>query len=371
MASRETPSARGVPVPSRKEIRWSQLKVGALVLVGVAILIGIIFLMSGSTGGLFSKKLTLRSYFSNASGLKNGAPVTLEGVTIGNVTHIRIVPSRNPNPVEVTMQVGERALPWLHTDSNTAIRSAGVLGDSFLDISSEGASGPTLHDNDELKARNVPSIQQVVDTSQETLQQASMMMRKVNAVLDTLNSKRGTAGEIINDPELYKHMTKLAENLDTVAQRLADGQGTLGKMMTDDSLYAKLSATVDRLDKISESLAAGEGTAGKLLHDETLYNNLNKAVENTNKLVDGINQGKGTLGELTQDQELAKKLDDTATNLDTILKGLNEGKGTLGQMVVNRSMYDHIDQTAEEAHKLIQSVRENPKKYLVIHMRIF
>src|SRR5208337_3573081 len=67
-------------VPSRKEIQWSQLKVGALVLAAIVILIGLIFLMTGSSGGLFARKIVLRSYFPNAAGLKEGAPVTLEGV---------------------------------------------------------------------------------------------------------------------------------------------------------------------------------------------------------------------------------------------------------------------------------------------------
>jgi len=80
-------------VPSRKEIQWSQLRVGALVLVALAVLIGLIFLMSNSTGGLFERKLLLRAYFVNASGLKDGAPVTLEGVTIGNVGACQRSPS--------------------------------------------------------------------------------------------------------------------------------------------------------------------------------------------------------------------------------------------------------------------------------------
>ena len=42
-------------MPSRKEIQWSQLRVGALVLAAMAVLIGIIFLMSGSSGGLFAQ----------------------------------------------------------------------------------------------------------------------------------------------------------------------------------------------------------------------------------------------------------------------------------------------------------------------------
>ena len=76
-------------MPSRKEIQWTQLRVGALVLVSLAVLVGLIILMSGSTGGLFRGKIVLRAYFKNASGLKDGAEVTLEGVTIGNVVHVR------------------------------------------------------------------------------------------------------------------------------------------------------------------------------------------------------------------------------------------------------------------------------------------
>ncbi len=42
--------------------------------------------MTGSVGGLFTPKITVRSYFENAAGLEVGAPVSLEGVTVGTVT---------------------------------------------------------------------------------------------------------------------------------------------------------------------------------------------------------------------------------------------------------------------------------------------
>ena len=358
-------------VPSRKEIQWSQLKVGSLVLVGLAILVGLIFLMSGSTGGLFSRKLFLRSYFANAAGLKTGAPVALEGVTVGNVRKIRVVPSHDPNPVEVTMEVGADSLPGLHTDSTTSIEQAGVLGDSYVDISSVKATGPQPGNGAELQARSVPSIQQVVDTSQDALQQVSIMIKKVDTVLDTLNSKRGSAGDLLNDPRLYEHMTRIATNLDEVTERMAKGSGTLGKLMTDSSMYDKLNATVDRLNTISESIAAGHGSVGKLIHDETLYNNLNDAVKNTDTLVQGINEGKGALGKAVADQEFADKLDSTLTNLDAIVKGLNEGKGTLGQLMQNRSLYDHTDQTMEQTRDLLKAIRQDPKKYFVIRLKLF
>ena len=42
-------------MPSRKEIQWSQLKVGALVLAAMAVLILVILLMNSAAGGLFVK----------------------------------------------------------------------------------------------------------------------------------------------------------------------------------------------------------------------------------------------------------------------------------------------------------------------------
>ena len=79
-------------MPSQQEVQWSQLKVGVLVIVALAALTALIFLMSGTTGGIFTGKITLRSYFENSAGLKVGAPVNLEGVTIGNVTRLKSCP---------------------------------------------------------------------------------------------------------------------------------------------------------------------------------------------------------------------------------------------------------------------------------------
>jgi phospholipid/cholesterol/gamma-HCH transport system substrate-binding protein len=358
-------------VPSRKEIQWSQLKVGALVLVAVAVLIFLIFLMSGSTGGLFSRKLVLRTYFDNATGLKPGAPVTLEGVTIGNVTRIRVVPERNPKPVEVTIQLGERYIPLLHADSTTVISQAGVLGDSFVDISSKHATAPPPPNNGELRSVDAPSIQEVVGASEAALKQTTVLMGKVNTLLDTFNSKKGSAGKLINDPELYNKLTQVTTNLEAITHAMANGEGTLGKLLHDDTLFQKANSAIDRLNNITVALDEGKGTAGKFLRDDSLYNNLNSAVAKTNELVADINSGKGTLGKFAKDPQFAGKLDETVTYLDALLKGINEGKGTMGQLVQNRSLYDHTDQTMDQAQQLVKAIRENPKKYLVIQLKIF
>lgn len=358
-------------MPSRKETQWSQLRVGALVLTAMVVLAGLIFLMSGSTGGLFAPKLILRSYFENAAGIKTGAPVTLEGVTIGNVTRVRVVQQRNPTPVEVTMRVDSRYARALHVDSTSSIAQAGVLGDSYVDISSAQATGPQMPNNGELKASGSPSIQDVIRTSNESILELQGLLRKVGALVDTLNSKRGTVGQFINDPKLYTKLGRIADNLEVITGDMAEGKGTLGRLVHDDTLYQRADSAIDKLDKIVTALNEGQGSAGKFLKDDTLYKNLNAAVANTNQLVSDINAGKGALGKVTKDPAFAAKLDDTVTHLDSILKGVDEGKGTLGQLVQSRTLYDHTDQTMVETQQLVKSIRENPKKYLVIRLKVF
>lgn len=358
-------------MPNRKEIRWSQLRVGVLIFVALAVLVLAILLMSGTTGGPFAHKLTLRSYFTNAAGLKNGAPVTLEGVTIGSVERIRVVPDRNPTPVEIRLKVGEEFVRDLHTDSTTSIAQAGVLGDSYVDIDSTHASGPPPGNNAELQAIQAPSIQSVISSSQEGIIEVTELMRKTQILMDSLNSKKGTIGGLINDPTFYTKISHMTANLEKITGDISEGKGSLGKLITDDTLYNRANAAIDHVNRVTGALDQGQGSLGKLLKDDTLYDNLNSTVQNANQLLAEINSGQGAIGKLAKDPVLAKKLDDTISRLDSILTSVDEGKGTLGQMVQNRALYDHLDQTADQSEQLIKGMRENPKKYLVIRLKLF
>lgn len=358
-------------MPSRKDIQWSQLKVGTLVLVALAVLIGLIFLLGRSGGGLFAPKIFLHSYFVNAAGLKNGAPVTLEGVTIGNVTRIRVVAARNPTPVEVTMRVGQQYIHDLHTDSTTSIAQAGVLGDSYVDIDSTRATGPEPANHTELKATQSPTIQSVISSSQDSIDDVGVLMRKIQILIDSLNASKGTVGALINDPALRARIDRVTANLEKITASINNGQGTLGKLINDDSLYTNANATIARLNNVAGGLEQGKGTAGKLLKDEALYDNLNATVVNANKLISDINSGKGSFGKLAKDPEFARKLDDTVSRLDSILQAVDEGKGTIGQLVQNRALYDHANGTLDQTEQLVRSIRQDPKKYLVIRLKLF
>ena len=96
-------------MPSQKQLKWSELRVGITVIAASLTLGFLLFLMSG-TSGLFTKRIVVKAYFDNAEGLRIGAPVRLNGVDIGNVTKISIVSSRDKQltPVEMSMKISTR-----------------------------------------------------------------------------------------------------------------------------------------------------------------------------------------------------------------------------------------------------------------------
>ena len=51
-------------MPSQQEVRWSQLKVGVIVLISTVVLVTLLFLMTSASGlGILSHKLTITTYF--------------------------------------------------------------------------------------------------------------------------------------------------------------------------------------------------------------------------------------------------------------------------------------------------------------------
>jgi phospholipid/cholesterol/gamma-HCH transport system substrate-binding protein len=360
-------------VPGQQEVRWSQLKVGVLVIVALCALIALIFLMSNSTGGFWSRRLTLRSYFENSAGLKVGAPVLLDGVTVGNVAAIHIVadPARRLTPVEVVMKINPHYVKTIHEDSKSSLETQGVLGDTLVDINSKIATGGPVHNNAELPTTETPNLQDVIQASQGTIERLDTILDQVNQIATTLNSTNGSIGLLINDPTLYKRALTTVNQLSSIVDQVNNGQGSIGKLLKDDTMYDSLQHMIAKADHITTELDEGKGSAGKLLKDDALYNELKETTHNVNQITATINAGQGSLGMLTKDPKMAEKLSDTINKLDETLTRLNNGEGTMGALLKDRKLYDNVDKLMTDSSDLVTAIRKDPKKYLNIRVHIF
>ncbi len=359
-------------MPSQKQLKWSQLRVGLTVIFASLILALLLFLMSG-TGGFFSHRITLVSFFDNASGLRIGAPVRLSGVDIGNVAAIRVVPDKDKQitPVEIVMKVSTKYGFNLRRDSVTSLDTAGVLGETYLDIDSAQAVGPPAKDGDTLPTQVHPDFNEVVRSSQSTLQNMDALLKRADRILAFAESGKGSIGKLIYDPTLYNRFSDTVADFQGIVNQIAKGQGSLGALINSNDAYNKFLATLDKINGVVDDIQAGKGTAGKFLKDPTLYNNANDTIANLKKVTEDINAGKGTLGKLTKDQELADKINTTVTKLAALTSDLEAGRGTAGKLFKDDALYNNANQMLVESQGLIKAIRENPKKYLSIKLHVF
>jgi phospholipid/cholesterol/gamma-HCH transport system substrate-binding protein len=359
-------------LPSQQQIKWSQLRVGITVIVASLVLGLLLFLMSG-TGGLFSHRIILKSYFDNAEGLREGAPVRLSGVDIGNVRKILIVRDKDKQatPVEVVMKVSTKYDFNIRRDSVTSLETAGVLGETYMDIDSSQAVGPQAQNDDTLPTRVHPDFNEVVRSSQSTLQNMDALLKRADRILAFAESGKGSLGKLIYDPTLYDRFSQTVGELKGVVDEIAKGQGSLGQLINSNDAYTKFVATLDKMNAVADDLQQGKGTAGKFLKDPTLYNNANETVANLKQVSEDLNAGKGTAGRLLKDEELAKKIDATMTKLAALTSELEAGQGTAGKLLKDETLYNNANHMLEETQGLIKAIRENPKKYLSIKLHIF
>ena len=357
-------------MPSQKQLKWSQLRVGLTVIFASITLAVLIFLMTG-TGGWFTHKIILRSYFDNAQGLRVGAPVRLAGVDIGNVTRIEIDSRRTADPVAVTMKVNTTYHSSMRKDSVTIMSTAGILGETYIDIDSSSAKGPEIVDGDTLAARDQPQIEDVVRASQGTLQNMDALLKRTDRIIAYIESGKGSIGKVIYDPGLYDRLNATVAEFKSLMDDIQSGKGSLGPLLTSDEAYKKAMAAIDQVNAIIADVQAGKGTAGKLLKDPELYDNTNKSIANIRQLTDDMNAGKGALGKFTHDQEFANKLQATLNNLEALSQRLEKGEGTAGMLFKDPALYNNSNQMLVETRELIKAIREDPKKYLTFHVKVF
>ena len=100
----------------------------------------------------------LQARFTSISGLKEGAVVELAGVRIGKVSKIKL----DPEDYEAVVHLSINGKVLLQEDSVASIRSAGVIGDKFVNIT-PGGSDVIINPGDEIvETESAISLEELV-----------------------------------------------------------------------------------------------------------------------------------------------------------------------------------------------------------------
>jgi phospholipid/cholesterol/gamma-HCH transport system substrate-binding protein len=358
----------------RKQLTWTELRVGIFVLVGLFVLAAGIFYVTGSQ--FLGPKYVLTTYLPEVSGLTNGAPVRVDGVEVGNVESIRLLPrtpgkapQKNKN-IEVVMRVDKRFQDDILTDSTASLVTEGLLGNRYVNIT-RGFTGTPLSDKGVIPGAEEKAMKEVVERSAEVLGNLNALSDEVRDLIQGVKEGKGSLGKLLTDEQAYNHLNSLLARGDTLVGNVQAGQGTLGKLVTSDEMYTKVNSGLDHVNVILADVRAQKGTIGKLMYDPSLYDQAKQALTNGNATLDDVRAGKGTLGKLVTDDTLYTKMRDTSNNLATATAKLNETTNTAGKLFSDPKLYENLTGVTGDMRLLISDFRKNPKKFLHIKITLF
>jgi phospholipid/cholesterol/gamma-HCH transport system substrate-binding protein len=357
-----------------KQLTWSELRVGLFVLVGLLIIAVGIFYVTGI--GVWGPKYQLNTYLPEVSGLTTGAPVDLDGVQIGNVERISIVPRQpgkpidNRNNVEVVMRLDRKYQNDILTDSVAALQTEGLLGNRYVEIR-RGYTGVPLRNGQIIPGEEEKAITQVVERSADVLANLQALSTQIQDIVGAVQRGKGTLGKLITDDQAYNHLNSILSKGDQIVSTVQAGRGTVGKLVMTDEIGNKVETTVDQVNTMLSDLREQKGTLGKLLYDPTLYNQAKDALTNGNAVLGDVRAGKGTLGKLATDETLYNKLRDTSSNLSEATSKLNKENNTIGKLFTDPELYNNVNALSKQMRELIEAFQKNPKKYLSIKLNIF
>ena len=124
--------------------------VGLFLITGIAAVTYLSVVISG-VSAFDSDGYQLMAKFENSSGLKRGASIEIAGVKIGRVASISLDSETQESMVWLSVDAGVE----VQDDAVASIRTAGIIGDKYIKISTGG--GDLLVDGDEI-IETEPSI---------------------------------------------------------------------------------------------------------------------------------------------------------------------------------------------------------------------
>ena len=118
----------------KTKLSWAQLRVGLMALVSLIILVIVIVLVTGDRS-IFAGNSTIYTYMNDATALAEGAPVTLNGFTVGKVAKVELSGLKDPQKiVKITMEVQDEYMSQIPSDSVTELTAPNLLGTKFMNI---------------------------------------------------------------------------------------------------------------------------------------------------------------------------------------------------------------------------------------------
>jgi len=295
----------------------AELKVGATVLVALAIFVAGLFWLKGFR--LEKSRYLQNVWFPNIGTLAVGDPVSISGVTKGKVGAIEL----DQGGVRVGLYFSNDVV--LRRDALFTVKNVGLMGERFVDVRTGTAPEPLPRDS-------IPRGE--YDTGIPEVM--GLMGRMTDEVRDLVKAVRASVG---SDSTLAR-LSAIAASLEQVSRQTASlverERGGIAQAVDDfGAAAARLRRTVE----------ANEGAVTRAV---------NRADSASSRLV-----------------AFTDHLDSLAVGMRSVVADLQRGKGSLPRLLQDDQLLRRWEETVGEIDGLVSDIRANPRKYLTVHVSLF
>lgn len=362
----------------------TELNVGLLILTGLVLLGYASIRVTTYRPGL-EGTYNVKVYFDNVTGLATSTAVRVAGIQVGEVAKIELVEGR----AQVTLAIFKKY--QLRTDSKAVIKSIGILGDKYIEVTMGSSNAAALQHGDAIRmVAPAADLDSLIDNFSYILDDIRGVTKALN------NSVGGKRGEeqlkrIMGNVEgltesLEQAMDKTNKKIDRILNNIDGFTADLNRITSDrkiDSILTNVDRftedlsgmTQENREELKNMIADLRSFSGEL--NQFMKENrtqLNNTVNNLDSFMATLSEDtpeitgnlKGILKEnrdnlkstMSEVEEASQKLNSTMANLDNITEKLDRGEGTIGRLLNDEETVDGINEAIDGINKFINPVNK-------------
>jgi phospholipid/cholesterol/gamma-HCH transport system substrate-binding protein len=342
------------------------IRVGLLVSVALFILMLFLFFI-GSEQKIFARKNEYEVRLENVTGLSQGNPVRMSGVTIGTIRDIKLPQDPKQKQVEILLMIDRNYAERIRGDSRARLKKLGLLtGDSYVDVTAGTPSFQALEPGSIIPAQRGTDVEALITSGEDLVENLVQISFSLKNILQRVDRGEGLLGEITTSPETKQRLTDtLLTTLNKTNAALAhmeSGKGTVGKLLYDDKYAEELMASISGAaksmqvltGKIQTSFETGDGVVPALLNDPDgkrrvyeLIENLRTSSANLSTFTTSLQTGQGLVPRLINDKAYGDQALGEFTalvrQLNAVVTKINTGEGTAGKLISDPSVYESVN----------------------------
>ncbi|MBZ6075402.1 MlaD family protein [Microvirga puerhi] len=328
------------------ETRANYALIGLFTLAVIAAGFGFVYWFSGGDRG--QTRQAIRIVFSGSvSGLSKGSIVSFNGLRVGEVTDISLLPE-DPRRVVAIAQVDNNTP--IRTDTRARLEYQGLTGVANIGLSGGEPNSPKLVAG---PGQPLPTIFADRSDFQDLIETARNIARRADDVLERV-------GRVVADNE--GPLSRTVQNIERFSQALGENADGI------DRFLAQVGQAAEKVGPLAEKL-------------ETLATNLDEVVksvdrqrvarivENVDNFTQGLSDSRKDINDALRDAaSLVARLNDSAPKVDTALDDITRLTKAIDPAKVGRTV-DNVENFTEmlnrrnpDIDKAIQEARSITEK---------